>query len=147
MIAREDIEAMEKNNCVKEKCRFYYALSECAIDGCMYGASEEDKEKERGCYMNGFQMLADSYRKAAIEGKVEQEYADKECKVLDFLATCDDDDFYHLFDSSAFNEIMMSYVRRAVNNVSDLTDEQRIAVRNEVNMLLSECTAKEICEG
>lgn len=97
--------------------------------------------------MNGFQMLADSYRKAAVEGKVTAEQADKECKVLDFLATCDDDDFYHLFDSSAFNEIMMSYVRRAVNNVSDLTDEQRMAVRNEVNMLLSEFTAKEICEG
>lgn len=97
--------------------------------------------------MNGFKMLADSYRKAAAEGKLAQEQADKECKVLDFLATCDDDDFYHLFDSSAINEIMMSYVRKAVNNVSELSDEQRMAVRNEVKMLLSEYTAKEICEG
>ena len=97
--------------------------------------------------MNGFKMLADSYRKAAAEGKLAQEQADKECKVLDFLATCNEDDFYRLFDSSVFNEIMMSYVRRAVNNVSELSDEQRMAVRNEVNMLLSECTAKEICEG
>ena len=97
--------------------------------------------------MNGFKMLADSYRKAAAEGKLAQEQADKECKVLDFLATCNEDDFYHLFDSSVFNEIMMSYVRRAVNNVSELSDEQRMTVRNEVNMLLSECTAKEICEG
>lgn len=96
--------------------------------------------------MNGFSMLADSYRRAAEEGKVTKEYADKECKVLDFLATCDDDDIYHLFDSSAFNEIMMSYIRRAVKNVSELTDEQRMAVKNEVNMLLSEKTAKEICE-
>ena len=35
MIAREDIEAMEKNNYVKEKCRVYDALSEGDIDGCM----------------------------------------------------------------------------------------------------------------
>ena len=34
--------------------------------------------------MNGFKMLADSYRKAAAEGKLAQEQADKECKVLDF---------------------------------------------------------------
>ena len=44
--------------------------------------------------MNGFKMLADSYRKAAAEGKLAQEQADKECKVLDFLATCNEDDFY-----------------------------------------------------
>lgn len=100
--------------------------------------------------MNGFSMLADSYRRAAEEGKVTKEYADKECKALDFLATCDEDDFYHLFDSSAFNEIMMSYIRRAVKELADeevIDDEQGIAVRNRVNILLSEKTAKEICEG
>lgn len=96
--------------------------------------------------MNGFAMMAESYRTAASEGKVTQEYADKECKVLDFLAICDDEDVYNLFDSSAFNEIMMSYIRKAVNNLDVLDDEQKMAVRNEVRMLLSEQTAKEICE-
>lgn len=97
--------------------------------------------------MNGYKLLADSYKEAANDGTITSELAERRCRILDFLATCNEDDFYHLFDSSAFNEIMMSYVRRAVNNVSELSDEQRMAVRNEVNMLLSECTAKEICEG
>ena len=92
-------------------------------------------------------MLADSYRKAANEGKITPEQAEKKCKVFDFLATCNEDDFYHLFDSSVFNEIMLSYVCKAVDNISNLTDEQRVAVKNEVNMLLSECNAREICEG
>ena len=42
------IEVMGKNNCIKEKCKFYNALSECAIDGCLFGASAEDME--RGFY-------------------------------------------------------------------------------------------------
>lgn len=94
--------------------------------------------------MNGFTMLADSYRKAAAEGTLTQAEANKKCKSLDFLGACDDDDFCNLFDSSAFNEIMMSYIRRAVNNLKTLDDEQKMAVRNEVRMLLSEKTAKEI---
>ena len=35
------------NNCIREDCRFYDSLCEFAIDGCMYGASVEDKERER----------------------------------------------------------------------------------------------------
>lgn len=54
MIARENIEAIENNNCIKDKCRFYDEYSECAINGCLFGASGEDKEMERGCYINGF---------------------------------------------------------------------------------------------
>ena len=97
--------------------------------------------------MNGFSILADTYRRAAEQGTVPREYAEKMCKNLDILATCDVEDFYYLFDSCAFNEILMSYVRKAVNNISILTKEQRAAVRNEVKTLLEETTAKEICEG
>lgn len=97
--------------------------------------------------MNGYKILTDSYKEAANDGTITSELADKRCRVLDFLATCDEDDFYHLFDSSYFNEIIMSYIRKALNNVSDLTDEQRKTILNEVKKLLSECTAKDICKG
>ena len=64
--------------------------------------------------MNGFQLLSDSYKKALSLGEISREEAEKKCRVFDFLATCDQDDFYNLFDSSAFNEISKSYMRLAV---------------------------------
>ena len=94
--------------------------------------------------MNGFKILADSYRKAAELGEVEKEWAESKCKALDFLATCEEEDFYNLFDSAAFNDIMFSYVRNAVNNIESLTDEQRKAIREEVRLLVSERNAAEI---
>ena len=59
-------------------------------------------------------MLAESYRKAAQAGIISKEEADKECRIYDFLGTCDDEDFYRLFDSTAFNEIAKSYMRLTV---------------------------------
>ena len=100
--------------------------------------------------MNGFKLMADSYRKAAEENKISKEQADKDCRIFDFLGTCDDDDFYKLFDSSAFNEIAKDYMRAAVRHLIDngtIDDEQGTAVRNEYAFLFSEKTAKEISEG
>ena len=97
--------------------------------------------------MNGFTMLAESYRKAVEQGKIDKQTADKETRILDFLATCDTDDFCRLFDSSAFNEITKSYVRKAVAELTDegtLDDEQAVAVRNRVSLLFDERTAKEV---
>lgn len=33
----------------KEKCRFYEPWNEASVNGCMYGASLEDREEERAC--------------------------------------------------------------------------------------------------
>ena len=88
--------------------------------------------------MNGFMVLADAYRKMG---------QDRMAELMTFLAGCSQDDIYSLFDSSAFNEITRSYVRKAVRElVSEdvLEEEQAQAVRNRVNLLFSEHTAKEI---
>lgn len=94
--------------------------------------------------MNGYKILSDSYRKAAELGEVEKEFAEKKCKSLDILAKCDEEDIYNMFDSAAFNDIMFSYVRNAVNNIESLTEEQRKAIREEVRLLVSERNAAEI---
>lgn len=91
--------------------------------------------------MNGFTLLAGSYRKTGQE---------HEADLYDFLGSCSEDDFYKLFDSSAFNEITMCYVRRAVRELVDegkLEDEQARSVRNRVSLLFDEKQAKEVCEG
>ncbi|MBQ8134629.1 MAG: hypothetical protein IJ054_05070 [Lachnospiraceae bacterium] len=97
--------------------------------------------------MNGFQLTADSYRKAAEQGKISKDYADKECKVLDFLATCDNADICNMFDSSAFNEIAKSYLRIAVRELTDegtIDEEQAQAVRNRFSLLFDEKQAHEV---
>lgn len=97
--------------------------------------------------MNGFQLQADAYRKAAEQGKITQEQADKECKVFDFLATCDDEDICNLFNSSAFNEIAKSYMRLAVRELADegvIDEEQATAIRNRYSLLFDEKRAQEV---
>lgn len=97
--------------------------------------------------MNGFQLQADAYKKAAEQGKITQEQADKECKVFDFLATCDDEDICNLFNSSAFNEIAKSYMRLAVRELADegvIDEEQATAVRNRYSLLFDEKRAQEV---
>lgn len=98
--------------------------------------------------MNGFKLIADSYRKAAEEGKISKEQADKDCRIFDFLGTCDDDDFYKLFDSSAFNEIAKSYMRLAVKELvseGTIDEDQGKAVRNRFSLLFDEKQAKDVC--
>ena len=41
-----------KYKCIRdsENCIFYDNMCEFAIDGCMFGASMEDKEEEKWCF-------------------------------------------------------------------------------------------------
>lgn len=100
--------------------------------------------------MNGFVLMADSYRKAAGEGKINADEAEKKARIYDFLGTCDTDDLYTLFDSTAFNEIAKDYMRAAVKRLignGTIDEEQGAAVRNEYTFMFSEKTAKEVSEG
>lgn len=94
--------------------------------------------------MTGFELEEMALMKAAKEGILTNEEVEKRCKVLAFMEICDDEDFCNMFDMGAFNEIMMGYVRKAVSNLDCLDDEQKVAVRNEVSMLLDEVRACEI---
>ena len=100
--------------------------------------------------MNGYILMADSYRKAAGEGKIEAGEAERIARLYDFLGSCTESDIYTLFDSTAFNEIAKDYMRAAVRHLIDkgtIDDEQGTAIRNEYAFLFSEKTAKEISEG
>ena len=99
--------------------------------------------------MDGFKIMAESYRKAAKEGKISKEQAEKDCRIFDFLASCDQDDIYRLFDSSAFNEISKSYMRYAVKELiaeNVIDEEQGVAVRNRFSLLFDEKKSKEVCD-
>lgn len=46
--------------------------------------------------MNGFLVMAESYKKLMEQDKIEKEMAEKEMRIYEFLATCDSDDLHRL---------------------------------------------------
>lgn len=96
--------------------------------------------------MNGFEVTADTYREMAAKGECSQEQADRICKAYDFLATCDQEDFCTLFNSTAFNDITKAYLRTAVDELTkegEITAEQGKAVLRRLSLLFDEMTAQQ----
>lgn len=96
--------------------------------------------------MNGFKLMADSYKKAGEQGKIPMELVEKEVRVFEFLGDCSQDDFYRLFDSGAFNDILKAYMHKACVGAG-LDDKQILAVSQELKYLLDGNTSKEVCEN
>lgn len=96
--------------------------------------------------MNGYEMMADSYRQLVKQGKIDKETADREIRVYDFLATCDSDDLCRMVDSSAFNDIIRAYLKMAVQS-ADVDEDAREKVVGQLRWLFDEKMAKEVLEG
>ena len=96
--------------------------------------------------MNGYEMMADSYRRLVKQGKIDKETADKEIRVYDFLATCDSDDLCRMVDSSAFNDIIRAYLKMAVQS-ADIDEDAREKVVGQLRWLFDEKTAKQVLGG
>lgn len=96
--------------------------------------------------MNGYEMMADSYRQLVKQGKIDKETADREIRVCCLLATCDSDDLCRMVDSSAFNDIIRAYLKMAVQS-ADIDEDSRNKVVGQLRWLFDEKTAKQVLEG
>jgi len=93
--------------------------------------------------MNGYKMLADSYRKFLNDATADQDDIKIRIKALDFLAECDKATIYALFDSSAFNDIVKGYIAMIADNEKELTNEQRGHLKGHVEGLFDIASAEQ----
>lgn len=93
--------------------------------------------------MNGFELMAEAYKKLACQDKIEKEVAEKEIRIFEILASCDQDDLCRLVDSSALNDILKGYMKVAVDN-TDIDDISKAKVLAQIPWALDQYSAKEV---
>lgn len=91
--------------------------------------------------MNGYKMSADSYR--ILKQRDPKIDVDSNIKTLDFLAACTEEDIHNLFNSTAFNNICMGYVKMALNDFKELDDDMKDRIINHVRYKFDTETANQ----
>lgn len=59
------------------------------------------------------------------------------------MATCNQDDFCQMIDSSAFNDIIRAFLKKALNG-AELDEKSTDRVMNELRYLFDDVSAKEV---
>lgn len=93
--------------------------------------------------MNGYALMAESYRTMAERGTLTKTEAGRYAELYEFLAGCTIDDFCKMADSAAFNEIICAYLKKAVRN-ANLGKDIENKVRGELRYLFNEKTARDV---
>lgn len=91
--------------------------------------------------MNGYKMMADSYRKLINNGKINNDTAEKEILVYEFLSTCDINDCCRMLDIYAFNDIIRAFLKITVEN-ADIDKKSQDKVINQLRFIFDEKISK-----
>lgn len=87
--------------------------------------------------------MADSYKLLVKRGEMTEEQAKRSIEIYEFLATCNQDDFCQMVDSSAFNDIIRAFLTKAIKS-SELDKMSEDKVKNELRYLFDDLSAKEV---
>lgn len=93
--------------------------------------------------MNGYTMIAKGLKQLVEQGKIKKEEVERQIEVYEFLATCNNDDLCTLVDSSAFNDIIKAYMKKAITT---LPTKEKTKIVDNLHWLFDEYTAKEILD-
>lgn len=96
--------------------------------------------------MNGYEMVAQGYKQLVEQGKMTADQAQPEIRVLDFLGACDPDDIYRMVDSSAFNDIIKAFCKKALLS-ANVDPDTADSVMDELRWIMDTMTSKEVAES
>lgn len=96
--------------------------------------------------MNGYTLMAESYKKLMNEGKIDREQAEKNIRIYEFLGTCDTEDFCMMVDSAAFNDIIKSFLYMAVSTAG-LDEDSRNQVQSQLPWIFDEKSSSEVLKN
>ena len=82
--------------------------------------------------MNGFAIMADSYKSLVKRGEMTEEQAKRSIEIYEFLATCNQDDFCQMVDSSAFNDIIRAFLKKS-DDVQSFLAREHSETRQSIN--------------
>lgn len=119
-----------------------------AYSGDVFSGSTHDKLLEK---LRKAKKVADNEltKSEAIlllkRGEIAEDEAAKKIRVYDFLATCDKEDIYTMVDSSAFNDIIKSFCKKALENSSVSEQSAQDVINELINLFNFSC--KKICNN
>lgn len=97
--------------------------------------------------MNGYELHANAYRKFLREDDSLSEEVkasiEREIKILDIMANLSEQERMMLFDTGAYNDVLKSYCRKAMQNC-DIDHEKIQQVIGEIGYLLDTIGASNI---
>lgn len=114
---------------------------------CIYSDTYIQDFVVKGVYeMNGYGMLAESYRTLVKQGKLTEEDAQKDIDIFEFFSKCDEKDFCRMVDTSAFNQIIKAYCAKALQE-ADVDEKMADRVMDELRYIMDTHTAREVIEN
>lgn len=94
----------------------------------------------------GFKLAANAHKVLLQREKFtdeEREDFERQIRIYEFLANCEESDIPRLFDSGAFNDIAIRYAKSAMRQAGISEEDRDLAVA-EMRRLFSDYSAKNI---
>lgn len=95
--------------------------------------------------MDDYMMTGQCYKDMVKRGQIDKETGEKNIRIYEFLAACDNDDLCRLVDSGAFNGIIEAFIETAVKDAK-LDEEIGENILSQLHYIFDEKTAKEVLE-
>lgn len=95
--------------------------------------------------MSGFAVWADIYRELLRRGEIDKTTAEKEIRINEFLASCDNFDICLMVDSSEFNDVIKAYVVMVAKRAG-VNDHTIGKMEVELGRVFNKMSARQVIE-
>ena len=93
--------------------------------------------------MNGYKLMADSYRKALVNSDgYDTEKMKDNIRIFDMLSDLKETDKYIIFDSSMFNDVFKGYIDLIINELEEQYKNEELEKINALELIRSDIRQK-----